>query len=206
MFGRRSRFSKYRGPVVSNNRMFGSPTVRPAEGVQNTGLGAVTTDPYFTLEVDTTDASLTGDTQIVLFDPSAGFQNGFSYFMPAAVDIRGLTATYQFMLNDLAIKGSYFDIIKQTVRDDAGATVDGLAQTQFLRSVEIFHSSKGSKPRLLKTMHPSMGIHEGQFQLSINTYASPTVLDHSTALVYNQVQGVIVTWAFYQKAEIGAKI
>ena len=206
MLFQRSRFKSYGGNLRrGGNGMIGASTIKPARGVGSMGLERHQADPYFTLTVST--ETLTEPTKVVLFDASAGYQRGFNYTNPAGVVVTGKTADYQFMLNTLPSEGIYFDIIKQVVSQASTGTSDAaLAQRQFLNPIEIFRSSLGASPALINTMHPSMGIHEGQYQLTINTFAAPNAFTNLTALVYTQEPDVLMTWAFYQKAKIGAQL
>ena len=176
--------------------MIGGPTVVPIDGYQQ-AIPQVSTDPYVAIEIDTT--ALAVATQVVLFDASRGWQLANSYAMPVDLVIRGITADYQFILNDLTHNASYFDIIKQQINDDAVALI------QYSHPFEVYDSSKGSKPKLLKTIYPDMGVHEGQFQKGINTFSAPTLITNRTALVFTMEPGIRMVLGFYQKAEIGRK-
>ena len=185
-------------PKTSSTNMIGAPTVVPAVGVNGQGLPTIETDPYFAIEVDTTNRDVA--TRIVLFDGSRGYQFSHNYQMPIDVGIRGLTADYQFIVNDMVHNSSYFDIMKMRVIGD-----EQVSLVQFAHVIKVYDSSKGSESRLLKSIYPDMGIHEGQFQLNINTFSSPTLLTNRTALVYTQEPGIKLVLGFYQKAEIGRK-
>jgi len=163
----------------------------------------VETDPYFALKVSS--AGLQAPVQVVLFDGGRGFQLAMQFAMNPAIAITGLTADYQFILNDVVHNSSFFDVIKQRVVALGNLSNDQVAMSQFARPIEVYDSSKGSKPRLLKTIYPDMGIHEGQFQLSINTFASHTIVTNRSALVYTQEPDCEVLFGFYQKAELGRK-
>lgn len=178
---------------LKNPSMINNPTVTPAENGQQVSAPA---DPYVSLVVDTTAVS--NPTLIVLFDSSMGYQLGNSFAMDPGVKITGQTAPYQFILNDLASSnGSFFDTIQQRIDDESKA------YTQYGHKLEVYESSKGGAPRLEKTIHPGMGVHEGQYQKGINTFATPLTIGNRTALVYMQEPGIKMTWGFYQKAEIG---
>lgn len=182
----------------NGGNMIYRPTIVPVEGTgAANGLPKIQTDPYFSLKVDTTGLAVA--TKIVLFDASMGYQLNNSYVMPAGVIITGLTTNYQAMLNDAAHVSSYIDIMKMTVSDD------NVALTQYARPLEIYDSSKGSMPRLIKTLFPEMGVHEGQYQKGINTFTVDLLLTNRSALVYVQEPGIVVTWGAYQKAELGRK-
>jgi hypothetical protein len=191
----------------TNQNMINSPTIVPTVGVAGATLPVVQTDAYFAIEVDTT--LRTEPTQIVLFDGSRGYQWGFQYNMPLDVTIRGLTASYEYIITDMVHNSSYFDIIKMRViaasnQNNSNCCNSGeLALVQFAHPIEVFNSSKGSRPRLLNTVYPDMGVHEGQFQLNINTFSCPTLVDNRTALVYTQEPGLKLVLGFYQKAELG---
>ncbi len=181
--------------VPANVQMINNPTVVPVTKVRGPSVPA---DPYISLTVDTTAGGITDPVLIVLFDASMGYQLGNSFAMNALVKITGNTSDYQFMLNDLASSnGSYFDTIQQRISDE------NVAMTQFGHPIEIYESTKGSKPRLTQTIHPGMGIHEGQYQKGINTFSVPFTVGNRTAFVYVQEPGVKITWGFYQKAELG---
>ena len=198
------RQASQRRVLVPNrpNNMINKPTVVPT--VEAGGkLPTVETDPYFALKVST--AGLTEAVQIVLFDGGLGYQLANNFAMDPAVAITGLTASYQFILNDVVHNSSFFDVIKQRVVSLGSLSNDQVAMSQFARPIEVHDSSKGSMPRLLKTIYPDMGIHEGQFQLSINTFASHTIITNRTALVYFQEPDCEVLFGFYQKAELGRK-
>lgn len=180
---------------TKNPSMINNPTVTPAQPAHQVSAPA---DPYVSITVDTTDAGITAATKVVLFDASMGYQLGTTFAMDPLVKITGGTAPYQFILNDLASSnGSYFDTIQQRVSDDS------VAMAQFGRPLEVYESSKGSAPRLEKTIHPGMGVHEGQYQKGINTFNIPLTIGNRTAIVYWQEPGVKITWGFYQKAELG---
>lgn len=180
-----------------NAGMINGPSIMPVAGVAGQGLPKVGTDNYLAIKVDTT--GLVGPTDIILFDASRGLQIHENYAMPLGVTITGITADYQFILNDLSHVGSYFDVIKQTIDDETKAF------EQYAYPIEVYSSSKGSKPRLIKTLFPDMGLHEGQFQKGINTFLGETLLDNRIAFKYKQLPDVVMTWAFYQKAEVGRK-
>lgn len=198
------------GQSPTNQNMINAPTIVPTTGVSGTPLPAVQTDPYFAIEVDT--SQLTDPTKIVLFDGSRGYQFGYEYNMPLGVGIRGLTADYQYILNDIVHNASYFDVLKMRViacnvnqQQNGCNNSEEIALVQFAHPIEVYDSSKGSKPRLLQTMYPDMGIHEGQFQLNINTFSYPTLITNRTAMVFTQEPGIKMVLGFYQKAELGRK-
>lgn len=195
-------------PSVASGNMIGAPTVVPAVGVNGQGLPTIETDPYFAIEVDTTNR--VAPTRIVLFDGSRGYQFSHGYNMPIDVLIRGLTADYQFIVNDVVHNSSYFDIIKMRViatapQEGPCCNSSEVALVQFAHPIKLYDSSKGSESRLLKTIFPDMGIHEGQYQLNINTFQSKTLITNRSALVYTQEPGIKLVLGFYQKAEIGRK-
>ena len=57
----------------------------------------------------------------------------------------------------------------------------------------------------MKTAYHDIGIHEGQFQLAINTFQTDIILTNRTALVYKQEPGIELVWGLYQVAELGRK-
>jgi len=194
-----TRYGRGKGPSLINRKSIGAPVVTPIAGATGGSQGTVETSPYFAIKVDTTNPAITTPTQIVLFDASQGYQLEKGYAMPLNVVIEGLTDNYQAMLNDLAHVAAYVDICKMTVDDDTKA---GL---QFARALKIYEKVRGTEPSLVKTIHPEMGIHEGQYQRGINTFPVELTLTNRHALVYTQEPGLIVTFGFYQKAEIGRK-
>ncbi|MCB0611425.1 MAG: hypothetical protein KDD12_27125 [Lewinella sp.] len=180
--------------------MLNRPTVVPT--VEAGGqLPIRETDPYFALEIST--AGIATQTKIVLFDGGRGYQLGFNFAMNPLVTITGIGADYQFILNDMVHNNSFFDNLKMRVTDLVNADHAGVALSQFARPLEVWDSSKGSSPRLVKTVYPDMGISESQYHLFINTFTSPTVVTNRTALVYMQEPNSKVTISFYQKAELG---
>ncbi len=180
--------------------MINRPTVVPTfeAGGQ---LPVRETDPYFAIKVST--AGILVPTKIVLFDGGRGYQLGNNFAMDPAVQIVGLTADYQFLLNDMVHNNSFFDNIRQRVVALGGGDSEAVALSQFARPLEIWDASKGSGSSKIKTVYPDMGIHEGQYHLRINTFLSPGVITNRTALVYVQEANCEVIWGFYQKAELG---
>ena len=186
-------------PAAMINRPTVVPTVEAGGSLPNLG-----TDKYFALKVST--AGLSEAVKVVLFDGGRGYQLGFNFAMDPAVNIIGLTAQYQFILNDIVHNATFFDVIKQRVVSlDPQISNDQVALSQFARPIKVYDSSKGSEPRLLKTIYPDMGIHEGQYQLSINTFSDHTIITNRTALVYEQEPDCEVLFGIYQKAELGRK-
>jgi hypothetical protein len=186
---------------LQDNKMVNRPTVVATEGMSG-NLSVLPTDPYFSIKVST--AGRTESTEVVLFDGSRGYQLGYNYLMPLDVVITGITAHYQYILNDVVHNSSYFDVIQMRVASSDGSGDSGsLALTQFANPIEVFESTKGSKPRLISTIYPDAGIHEGQFQKDINTFSNPVQVTNRTALVYRQEPNIDVIMKFYQKAEIG---
>ena len=180
--------------------MINRPTVVPT--VEAGGqLPVMETDPYFAIKVST--AGIQSPVKIVLFDGGRGYQLGLNFAMDAQVSIEGLTADYQFILSDIVHNNSFFDNIKQRVIALGGGNSESVALSQFARPIKVYDSSKGSEPRLIKTIYPDMGVHEGQYHLDINTFTSPTVVTNRTALVYVQEPNCEVLFGFYQKAELG---
>lgn len=181
--------------------MVNRPTVVPTEGLSG-NVSVLPTDPYFSIKVST--AGRTESAEVVLFDGSRGYQLGYNYLMPLDVVITGITAHYQYILNDVVHNSSFFDVIQMRVASSDGSEDSGsLALTQFAHPIEVFESTKGSKPRLTNSIYPDAGIHEGQFQKDINTFSYPVQITNRTALVYTQEPNAEVILKFYQKAEIG---
>ncbi len=189
--------------VVNGNGagMIGAPTVVPTSGFEGQGIPMQDTDPYFAIEVDTTQETVAR--KIVLFDGSRGYQASTGYQMPTSVVIRGITADYDFMLTDLVHNASYFDTLKLRVIGANLQQSEQVALIQYAHPLKVYTSSKGSEARLLKTIFPDMGIHEMQQRLEINTFTSATVITNREALVYMQEPGIRLVFGFYQKAEIG---
>jgi len=190
--------------------MVNRPTVVPTTGVENPGMQVLRTDPYFSLEVDTT--GLTERQEIVLFDGSRGYQLGMGVAMPLGAQIVGRSAPYQFILNDIVHNASFVDTVRLQVYAPNGGGDDNnccnsndIAMLQFSNAVDVYDSSKGGRPRRVGNFYPDMGIHEGQFQLNISTFKYPITITNRTALVYIQEPGIRVVWSFYQKAELGRK-
>jgi len=193
---------------ISPGTMINNPTIVPSTRTDLESKGAAIPqmpgDPYFSFEVDTSD--LDEPTTIVLFDSAGGYQLNTGFVMDNKVIIRGLTANYQFILNDLEKNGSVYDVIKQRVVLSAGnpnPNVGDVALIQFSHDVTVYYSSRGSKPRLKGTLYPDMGITEQQYQLNINTFGYTDIIDDRTALVYVQEPKIKLIWGFYQTAELG---
>ena len=190
--------------VVTDGNMIGRPTVNVSERAETRVIQSIQTDPYFSIKVSTRDA--TQPELVVLFDGSKGYQFGNNAFNGPNVTIEGLSAHYQFILNDLVHNASYLDMLKMRVVDpSAQDCCSGIALNQYARPIDIYDSSKGSRPRLLKTIFPDMGVHEGQYHLTINTFQNDLILTNRTAFVYKQEPGIDVVWGFYQVAELGRK-
>ena len=191
--------------VEAQSNMIGRPTINVSERADTRVIQSVQTDPYFAIKVSTVGA--TEPEQVVLFDGSQGYQLGYNQFIGPNVQIEGLSANYQFILNDMVHNSSYLDMLKMRVNDNSSDAncCSGTALDQYARPVEIYDASKGSKPRLLKTIYPDQGVHEGQYQLNINTFANDLIITNRTAFVYLQEPGITITWGFYQVAELGRK-
>lgn len=192
-----NRSTQRRAGLLKSAKMYGAPTMNLISGADGAGQTEVETSPYFSLKVDTT-ARVTA-TQVILFDPEQGYQFHTGNLNPLDVVIEGLTDHYQFLLNDLAHIAAGVDIVKLTVSDVTKALA------QWARSIKIYDTVRGSGPHLVKTIHPEMGVHEGQERLEINTFPFNAKLTGRSAIVYTQEPGVIMTWGFYQKVEIGRK-
>ena len=127
--------------------MINRPTVVPT--VEAGGqLPVMETDPYFAIKVST--AGIQSPVKIVLFDGGRGYQLGLNFAMDAQVSIEGLTADYQFILNDIVHNNSFFDNIKQRVIALGGGNSESVALSQFARPIKVYDSSKGSEPRLIR--------------------------------------------------------
>jgi hypothetical protein len=190
--------------VVSEGNMVGKPTVALSERVETRVIQNIQTDPYFSIKVST--AGATEAEQVILFDASGGFQFGANKVNGGNVVITGLSANYQYILNDISHNASYVDMLKMSIREVSGDCNGGcFAIDQYARPIEIYDSSKGSMPRLLKTIYPEQGVNESQFQLNINTFQSDLIITNRTAFTYMQEPDTIVTWGFYQVAELGRK-
>ena len=195
-------FEKSVLPAAGSNKMINRPTVVPSNDLSGQ-MNVFPSDPYFSIKVST--AGRTEAAKVVLFDVSRGYQLGQDYFMPSDVIIKGITSDYQFMLNDLAHNGSYFDVMQWRVAPSPGNTgsAESLALTQFAYPIKVYYSSKGQEPRLIDTKYPDSGLHEGQYHKDINTFQGRVQLSNRTALVYTQEPDIEVIIKFYQKAEIG---
>lgn len=181
-----------------NSRMVNDPTIVPSDDVTGNAQNPIPSDSYFSITVDTTNGAIAGPTEIVLFDASQGWQLANGWTLPANVVITGLTADYQFMLNDISHNASYVDILK--------VRVSASPEAQFARPLSVYESSKGGSPRLRSSLYPEKGITENQFQDKISTFRINQIITNRTALVYTQEAGIVVTFSFYQKAELGRKI
>ncbi|PHN06159.1 hypothetical protein [Flavilitoribacter nigricans] len=182
---------------INSPKMHGAPTVNVISGPDGAGQTDVETAPYFSLKVDTTARAAA--TEIILLDAEQGYQLHNNKLNPVDVVIEGLTDNYQFLLNDLAHIAAVIDIVKVTVSDKAKALA------QYARKIEIYDSVRGSGSHKVKTIHPEMGVHEGQQLIEINTFPFNAKLTGRSAIVYVQEPGIIMTWGFYQKAELGRK-
>ena len=190
--------------VVTDGNMIGRPTVNVSERAETRVIQSIQTDPYFSIKVSTKNA--TEAELVILFDGSRGYQFSQNMFNGPNVVIEGLSAHYQFMLNDVVHNATYIDMLKMRVVDPASDNCcSGVALTQYARPVKIYDSSKGSESRLLKQIFPDMGVHEGQYQLNINTFQNDMIITNRTAFVYKQEPGIDVVWGFYQVAELGRK-
>lgn len=191
--------------VVAEGNMVGRPTVNISERAENRIIQSLQTDPYFSIKVSTKNATV--PEMVVLFDGSKGYQFSYNAFNGPNVVLEGLSAHYQFILNDLVHNASYLDMLKMRIVDPnaADGCCSGVAMSQYARPIKIYDSSKGSESRLLKTIYPDMGVHEGQYHLTINTFQNDLILTNRTAFVYLQEPGIDVVWGFYQVAELGRK-
>lgn len=186
-----------RARLLKSDKMYGSPTVNLISGPDGGGQTEVEVSPYFSLKVDTTARAEA--TQIILFDAEQGYQFHTGNLNPVDVVIEGLTDHYQFLLNDIAHIATVIDIAKVTVSDKTKALA------QYARGIKIYDTVRGSGPHLVKTIHPEMGVHEGQQLIEINTFPFNARLTGRSSVVYTQEPGIIMTWGFYQKGELGRK-
>ena len=183
-------------------KMINRPTVVPTSGPENPGLVVARTDPYFSFEVDTTGQ--TAPVEIILFDGSQGYQFGYNASLPLGVNIVGRTMPYEYIVNDMVHNSSFIDIWRlQVTSTDPNIQSADVAMTQFSNAVNIFDASKGGKPRLVDNFYPDMGIHEGQYHLTITTFEFKALVTNRTALVYMQEPNTKMIWSCYQKAELG---
>lgn len=181
---------------VQQGKMYNNPTVNtvaPKGGSQD----VIQPSEYFAIRVDTT--ARTEAAKVILFDPSQGYQIKSGDVNPADVVITGITDDYQSLLNDLAHVASMVDMIQMSVNDPAKAL------PQYGRPFEVFDTGRGSSPKLTKTVHPRMGIHENQYHKEINTFKCPLRITNRTAIVMTVEPGIILDLGFYQKAELGRK-
>ena len=91
--------------VINAGNMLGRPTVAVSERADARVIQSIQTDPYFSIKVSTVGA--TQPEKVILFDGSKGYQFGYNDFNGANVAIEGLSAHYQFILNDLVHNASY---------------------------------------------------------------------------------------------------
>ena len=190
--------------IVSDGNVVGKPTVHISERAERRVIQSIQTDSYFSIKVSTVGAA--EPQEVILFDASGGFQFGMNKVNGPNVSITGMSANYQYILNDVSHNASYVDMLKMTIRvpgEDCNNSCSAI--DQYARPIFIYDSSKGSAPRLLKTIYPEAGVNESQFQLNINTFENDLIITNRTAFNYIQEPGTIVTWGFYQVAELGRK-
>lgn len=192
-------------PAAATPRISGAPTVVLSTDVTGVKQNRVfqPADDYFSIKVDASHANIVADQKVVLFDPSGGYALNEGYTKDADLAITGLTSHYQFMLNDLSHNASYYDTMKITVSKPGDANFD--PNSQLARGIDIYRTSKGGKPGKVRTIYPDKGIHEGQFQKNIATFTVEDIIDNRTAYVFTIEDGVVMTFSFYQKAELGRK-
>lgn len=203
---RRSNFGRTRftravpqQPQVMINR----PTVMPAQDTSNQALPVVDTDPFFSISVRTAGAE--NAERVILFDGGAGYQLHNSVTSGPNVAIEGVTAPYDFMMNDVVHNASFVNLIKMQVIPLDGGVAPEIALLQYNRPISVFTSSKGSAPRLMRTIHPTMGVNEQQYLLQLNTFEVNLLIDNRISLVYDQEPETNIVWSFYQSAEVGRK-
>lgn len=184
-------------------QMINNPTVSPISGVAGQGLPTVDTDPFFSIEVSTAGAPAGATQTVILFDAGGGYQLGLNQSSGPNVVIRGLTANYQFILNDVVHNGSFFSRVKMHVLSTGGVTPEEISLVQYNHPLSFYSASKGSQPRLLKTIHPTMGVNEQQYHFNINTFTANLLVGNREALVYEQEPDTRIVWSFYQTAEVG---
>jgi hypothetical protein len=182
--------------AISGDKMINQPTIVPTEGTVGVGASAPAAAPYFSIKVENTGSAVA---KAVLFDSSQGYQLQNNYVMPLGIVITGLSDNYQFLLNDMAHVAANVDVMKMTV------TPSNTAPAQFARSIEVYETLRGSKPHLVKTLFPEMGLSEQQFQSNIVTFPADFNITNRTAIVLDIEPGAVITFGFYQTAEIGRK-
>ncbi|AEE53740.1 hypothetical protein Halhy_5917 [Haliscomenobacter hydrossis DSM 1100] len=181
--------------VINPERLINQPTVAPADGTIGQAALAPAASPFFSIRV--INAAVTA-AQAVVWDASQGYQLDNSYVMPLTLSIVGGTNHYQFLLNDLSHVGKKIDVIQLTC-------TAGTAALQFQRAIQVYDCAPGSMPSLIKTLHPSMGFSEQQFQANIVTFPADLILTNRTALVLTIEGSTTLSMSFYQVAEIGRK-
>ncbi|MEL6669038.1 MAG: hypothetical protein AAFP08_08715 [Bacteroidota bacterium] len=181
--------------------MINRPTVMPATGIGGQGIPVQETDPFFSLEVEN-DGTTAQD--VILFDGGGGLQLGLNLTNGPDITIKGLTADYQFILNDIVHNGSFFSMVKMhVVSTDPNISPEDVALLQYGHSLHVYSSSKGSKPRLTKNIHPSSGVNEQQYHFNINTFTVDLLIGNREAILYTQEPKTRVVWSIYQTAEVG---
>lgn len=193
---RKDVIAKSKLPVgsITNPQMVFNPTLVPSDDVTGRVNPVIPADSYYSVRVASTNAAVQ---KMVLFDPSLGYQLVNGWTLPANLVITGVSAPYQFMLNDLAHNASIVSLIK--IRVSASPDV------QFARPIEVYETSKGGGSKLIATLYPEKGVHEGQFQANISTFEANVIITNRTALVYMHEPGLTVTFNFYQVGELGRK-
>lgn len=189
-----------RGPGKSLNvqpsLVYNQPTVAFSSAPDT----SVAPSEYYAIRIDTTTRSAgSGPAKVVLFDSSQLYQLKTGTITPADAVISGVTDNYQAILNSFAHRASYITHLQMTVSDVAKATL------QWGHQLEVYESVIGSGPSNVKTVNPRMGVHEGQYQLTINTFNCEMTIGNQTAIVLNVEPGLILEIGFYQAAELGRK-
>ena len=175
------------------------PTV-VATGGPNASQNLSGAAPYFTITVDTTDASLPDEVKIVLFDSSQGYQLQTQYAMPLAVSITS-DSDAQFLLNDMAHTAAVISTIKMELAGDTTKF-----SQQFAKRINLYECKRGQDPSVVKSLNPSMGISEAQFRSDLTHFYADISVTNRHSLVYTQLKGVIATFGFFQDAELGRKV
>ncbi len=203
-------------PIATNPMMINVPTVVPGQDVQGVPAtqGIIGVADIFNLEVSTCGA--TADETVVLFDSHGALGLNQNTVSGANVVITGLTNNYQYMLNYIAHYSPFVDVIKMTVAKCAPTTTltnsgsncccgDSNISQQFYRPLKVYTTHLGADPNNVLTIHPSKGIHEGQFRNDIVTFAANFLLSGTDGICYKQIPNTIVNFTFYMKAMVGRK-
>lgn len=183
-------------------QMINRPTVMPAANVSGVGIPIQETDDFYSIE--TKNAGSTAQ-NVILFDAGGGYQMATGQVSGADVSIEGRTAPYAFILNDVVHNASFVPVVKMSVVATGGQLAEQVALLQYDRPLMIYASSKGSEPRLLRTIYPSKGVNSQQYHFSLNTFEFNLLVDNRICIKFTQEPETKIVWSFYQSAEVGRK-